>query len=104
MAKGYIVAELTVSDWEAFRPYRDQAGATVRAYSGRFLVRGGDPVLVEGEDAAGLVVIVEFDSPERVMEWYNSPEYQAILPNRLENANTRLLLATGMPPRPETPG
>ena len=96
MPKGYILAELTISDWAAFRPYRDQAGATVEAYGGRFLVRGGDPALIEDDEAAGLIVVLEFESPERAMEWYNSPGYQAILPIRLDNATTRLVRATGM--------
>ena len=36
-----------------------------------------------------------FDSPEQAQAWYDSPAYQAILPLRLRNATTRVLLAAG---------
>jgi uncharacterized protein (DUF1330 family) len=69
--------------------------ATVEAFGGRFLVRGGDLLLVEGDAPNGRSVVLEFESPERAMEWYNSAGYQKILPLRLKNAITRLLCATG---------
>ena len=35
------------------------------------------------------VIVIEFDSPEQVMAWYNCPEYQAIVSIRHANATTR---------------
>jgi uncharacterized protein (DUF1330 family) len=96
MPKGYVVAELTVTnpgaEWEE---YRAKVLATVDAYGGRFLVRGGDPQLLEGDPPAGRVVILEFDNPERAMEWYNSPAYQDILPLRLRNVSARVTCSAG---------
>jgi uncharacterized protein (DUF1330 family) len=97
--KGYVIAELRVTDVGEFRGYRDAVLATIEAYGGRFLVRGGAPKLLEGSDPVGhAVVVVEFDSPERAMEWYNSGEYQRILPIRLRSSEARVTLATGVPP------
>ena len=97
MPKGYIVAELTITNPGAeFTAYRDQVVATVEAYGGRFLVRGGDPLLLEGDAPNGRSVVLEFESPERAMEWYKSPAYQAILPMRTNNAIARVLCATGI--------
>jgi len=50
---------------------------------------------VEGDAPHGRSVILEFESPDRAMEWYNSAAYQKILPLRLNNATTRVLCATG---------
>jgi len=40
-------------------------------------------------------VLLEFDSPERAMEWYNSPQYQKALQIRLRSAKTKVTLLTG---------
>ena len=99
MAKGYIIAELRdIARNDEFADYRDKVLDTVTAYGGRFLVRGGHPAVVEGGGKADVAVILEFDSPERAMEWYNSPAYQAILPSRLRNSTGRLICAAGVPP------
>lgn len=95
MPKGYIIAEVVVEDWDGYNKYREQVLATVQAYGGRFLVRGGDPTLVEGDEPLGRAVVLEFDSPERAMEWYNSAEYSKILPFRLASTKTRVLCAAG---------
>ena len=97
MPKGYIVAELQITNrGDEFLEYRDKVLATVTAHGGRFLVRGGDPRTVEGEGFGAPLVIIEFDSPEQAMGWYNSAEYQAILPLRLRNATGRLSCAMGV--------
>jgi uncharacterized protein (DUF1330 family) len=97
MRKGYVIAELTLTDPARFKQYRDTVRATVEAYGGRFLARGGEPKLLEGAEPVGhAAVIVEFDSPERALEWYNSEQYQKILPMRLTSSEARVLLATGL--------
>ena len=94
--KGYIVTELTLTNpGPEYEEYRNKVPATVEAFGGRFLVRGGDPKVLEGGDPAGRVVILEFDSPDRAMQWYNAPEYQAILPLRLRAMTGRLTCSAG---------
>jgi len=71
----------------------------IARFGGRYHVRGGAAQLLEGPGGpARRVVVVEFDSPERLMEFYNSPEYQAILPHRLNNSTGRVLCVTGIEP------
>ena len=53
MPKGYMLVEVTVHDPAAYEVYRRQVMATVEAYGGRFLVRGGPAELVEGSGAPG---------------------------------------------------
>ena len=96
MPKGYIIVDMTVTNpGDEFAEYRDNVTATIAAFGGRYLVRGGSPALVEGDIPAGVVGIVEFESRERAMEWYNSAAHQKILPFRTNNATTRLLCVTG---------
>ena len=53
--------------------------------------------LIEGEGKKGSLIVIEFDSPKRAMEWYNSAEYQAILPIRLRNATGKVFCVAGVP-------
>ncbi len=98
MTKGYIVAEMEITGPDGYAAYTRQVLATITAYGGRFLVRGGEAQLVEGTGAPGRIVVLEFDSPAQAMNWYNSAEYQTILPMRLNNSTGRLICIAGAPP------
>ncbi|MGA9866317.1 MAG: DUF1330 domain-containing protein [Acetobacteraceae bacterium] len=98
MSKGYIVAHVEVSDQAGYDEYRKGVGATVAAFGGRFLVRGGDPERLEGEGKTRRVVVLEFDSHARAKEWYHSKEYQQILPLRLRAGQADLFLVKGVDP------
>lgn len=95
MPKGYLHAEFEVLDPAEFEKYREQVGAVSAAFGGRYVVRRGDPVVLDGDWAPKRLVIIEFDSPERVREFYDSPAYQAILPYRLRSTRGHVLLLTG---------
>lgn len=76
MAKGYWVARVDVIDPEQFRKYSAFVGPFVAANGGRFLVRGGDQTVREGE-ARARTVVVEFASLDAAQAAYDSAEYQA---------------------------
>jgi uncharacterized protein (DUF1330 family) len=95
MPKGYIYAELEVTDPALFETYRPLAAASIAEFGGRYAVRGGDPKVLEGSGTPPRSVLLEFDSPERAMQWYNSPQYQAALEIRLRSAKTKVMMLTG---------
>ena len=92
----YFVVEIEITNMEAMKPYRDAVGATLTAYGGRFLVRGGASELVEGGPPPKRMVIVEFPDAAACKRWYNSTEYQQILPNRLANSSARAFIVEGV--------
>jgi len=47
---------------------------------------------------AGQVVLLEFPNMTDALNWYNSPEYQEILPLRANNAISDLILVDGVSP------
>jgi uncharacterized protein (DUF1330 family) len=76
MAKGYWVARVDVTDPEQFKTYSAFVGPFVAANAGRFLVRGGEHLVKEGE-ARARTVVVEFPSYDAALTAYESAEYQA---------------------------
>ena len=45
----YVISDVTVLDEVGGRRYRDLAARSITRYGGRYLVRGADPEVPEGE-------------------------------------------------------
>ena len=97
--KAYIVTEVDVTgNMDAFlKDYAAHVQATVDPYGGRYLVRGGRNVGVEGDPPKGRIVISVFDSFEKAQAWRDSPEYKKILPVRECEAKSRMYIVEGLP-------
>ena len=95
--KGYIVAEVTVTNPSAYEGYRQAVSPIVARHGGVYLVRGGRAEMLEGS-AAGRVVVIEFPSVAAARAFYESPEYQAIVGARKANSISRVVLVDGAAP------
>jgi uncharacterized protein (DUF1330 family) len=94
--KGYVVANVSVEDAAAYEGYRSRTAAIIEQYGGQILVRGGAIEVREGEPGIDRLVILEFPSVEAARAFYDSPEYQAILPIRFDTASSTLVIAEGI--------
>ncbi|MGH7869843.1 MAG: DUF1330 domain-containing protein [Candidatus Dormibacteraceae bacterium] len=84
-------------DESQFQRYRDLASASIARYGGRYLVRGADPVVAEGDwPSSQRVVVVKFPNMERLRRWYDSPEYAETLSVRRTALTRRLLFVDGV--------
>lgn len=95
MAKGYIVARVTVNDPAAYAEYARGAGEAMKIYGARVLARGGRHEALEGE-ARARNVIIEFDSFEKARAYFHSPEYQAAKMHRDGKAVGEFVLVEGV--------
>ena len=93
----YVVNEITVTDPGLFQTYVAQVPPILAAYGGRYVVRSGATVTIEGEDP-GRVVISEFPDRAAALAWRNSPEYQAILSIRDASSTSRVYVVDGYEP------
>jgi uncharacterized protein (DUF1330 family) len=92
----YLVADVDVTDPEAYAEYVENVPATIEAYGGRYLARAGETEVLEGDWRPSRFVIVEFPSVERALEWYWSAEYEPVRAIRIANAESRLVLTEGL--------
>jgi uncharacterized protein (DUF1330 family) len=92
----YFIAELDTTNQAGMDPYRTAVPATIAQYGGRYLTRGGATELIEGGPEPKRIVILEFADIAAVKRWYNSPEYQKILPMRLDNSTGRAFIVEGV--------
>ncbi len=72
----YIIVDVQVTDPEAYAGYIKLVPATVEAYGGKFIVRGGAAENMEGDWEPNRVVVLEFESVAQAKAWYNSEEYR----------------------------
>lgn len=72
------IANVHVTDADAYGLYAKGAGPAIAAHGGVFLARAGRYVQLEGNDRARNVV-ARFPSLEAAVACYHSPEYQAAL-------------------------
>lgn len=82
----YIVAQLKVHDPAGFQRYREAVTPLVDRFGGRYRVRGGELEVLEGDWPYPRLTIIEFQSRDAARLFYDSPEYQKILPLRQQSA------------------
>ncbi len=93
----YVIVDIEVHDPVAYEKYKAAAQATVGAYGGRYLVRGGRVETLEGSWTPRRFVVLEFPSFERARAWWSSPEYAAAKAIRHASAATEMIVADGVP-------
>jgi uncharacterized protein (DUF1330 family) len=93
---GYIVADIEITDPDEYQTYSKQTQATLEPYGGKFIVRGGNAEMLEGDWEPKRLVIIEFPSVEQATAWYNSPGYLSIVGIRHHSAVSRIFLVQGV--------
>lgn len=88
----YIIARVQVTDWEHYREYTKATPAAIERFGGRFVVRGGETITLEGPQETGRVIIIEFPSLDKAKAFYHSEEYSRAKKLR-EGAATAQFLA-----------
>lgn len=92
----FVVVQESIENEDVFNQYRAKAPATIEAYGGKFLARGGNLEVLEGELPHKRLVIIEFPTREDAIAWYNSSEYQEILPTRLSSSKGIFAVVDGL--------
>jgi len=92
----YMLVRVDVSDMRQYQQYMQVTPAILAKYGGKFLVRGGDKIVLEGPPAPERIVLLEFDSVAAARRMYASPEYQAALQLRQGAAKASFIVMEGM--------
>lgn len=80
----YVILNYDVTDQEMYEQYLALAGKATAPYKPKVLVADHEPNDLDGKSRHTLGVI-EFESKEVAMQWYNSPEYQVVVNLRLDS-------------------
>lgn len=93
----YILVDITINDPQTYERYKLLTPASIAAYHGKYLVRGGRTEVLEGDWEPSRLVILEFPGVEEAKAWWESEEYAAAKALRQSCAATEMLLVEGFP-------
>ncbi len=100
MSGAYYVGLIRVKDLVAWNEYVNLVAATVHRYGGEVLFRGTKGQMVAGGHLADViplehVVTLHFPNDADAKGWYDSPEYQSLIPLRDRGADVILIRYSG---------
>jgi len=94
----YLIAQIRIHDRETFKKYADAVPATIKKYGGKYCVRGGAVTPKEGSWNPKRVIVLEFADMATLNKWYDSPDYQAIIGDRLKASEGDMIFVEGFAP------
>jgi len=92
----YVIVETDVTDPAQYEQYKAASPAAIAAGGGRFLVRGGELAVLEGDWQPRRLVMLEFDDLEAARRWYASAAYQEAKKLREGAATFRAIAVQGV--------
>ena len=92
----YMIARINVTDWDQYKKYIKVTPDIIAKYGGRFIVRGGESVTLEGPQENWRIVVVEFPDLAKAQEFYNSPEYCDAKKIREDAAKAQFVAVSGV--------
>lgn len=76
-----IVVDLSPIDKDKLQQYSAAAMPTIKSFQGEFLSKGKIQSLTS-EDHHEIKALIQFPDEASAIAWYQSPEYQALIPLR----------------------
>lgn len=93
--KAYLILDLTIRDFEGFRPYIAAIPAFIAKHSGNYIVQGVAPTPVEGDWKPERMVVIEFPARENAEAFLSDPDCQDLFHIRHTTTTSKLVLADG---------
>jgi uncharacterized protein (DUF1330 family) len=92
----YIIIEVDVTDPERYEVYRKLSPGAVAANGGRFVVRGGETAVLEGNWSPQRLVVLEFPTLDAAKAFYESPIYREAREVRAGAAKLNMVAVAGV--------
>jgi len=87
----FFVATSRIKNPQKLAEYGAKAGATFAAFGGELVVRGKADDTLAGASDHQTVAVVRFPDTAAIKAWYQSPDYQALIPIRDEAVDMTLV-------------
>lgn len=94
----YLIVETDIHHPEQYERYKQASPGAVAAAGGRFLARGGELAVLEGDWHPERLVVLEFENLDAARRFYTSPVYQAAKRLREGAANLNMVAVQGIAP------
>ena len=91
----YLVLDFSILDLPGFLPYADAIPTFIEKHEGRYIVRGVEPLVMEGTWSPERVVVLEFPSQEHAKAFLADPDAQPLFALRHRTTDSKLILVEG---------
>ena len=91
----YLIANIELRDAERYREYVEHVPALVAKHGGRYLVRGGDARVLEGQWSPARLIVLEFPDRAAALGFYADPAYEPYKTLRQSISDSSLMLVDG---------
>ena len=88
--QAFAIGQVTIKNQQHWQKYKTALAVTLKTYHGRLVYRGAVHDVLAGNKSHTDVVLIEFSSIDALTTWFNSTEYQAIIPLRDSAAEVTL--------------
>ena len=88
----HVIAHLTVKDRGLYRDYVKGFFPLLAEHGGRFLTYDDEVLVLEGQREAGRTVLIEFDSEQQLLDWWNSDAYRELAAIRQASCTTHSVI------------
>ncbi|MEM1154457.1 MAG: DUF1330 domain-containing protein [Pseudomonadota bacterium] len=92
----YLIGTITIHDRARYTDYENKFMEVFEQFDGRILAVDENTQAVEGTWDSTRTVLMEFPSVDAASRWYESPEYQAIVQDRLASSEGNTVLVQGL--------
>ena len=92
----YLIVDIDITDPVRYADYIKAVPASIAAYGGKYVVRGGKAQRLEGSWDPKRVVVLQFDTFERALEWWGSEEYREPKALRQSASVSNMILIEGL--------
>lgn len=96
VVSAYVIIETDVHHPEQYERYKAASPDAIAAGGGRFVARGGELAVLEGDWHPSRLVMLEFEDLGTVKRWYDSPEYREVKRLREGAASLRVVAVEGL--------
>lgn len=93
----YILVDITITDPSGYEAYKPRAAASIAAFGGRYLARGGATEVLEGDWQPKRLVLLEFRDTATAKAWLESDDYRGPRALRQATSTANMVLIAGTP-------
>jgi uncharacterized protein (DUF1330 family) len=93
--KAYLVLDASVNDYGGFKRYIAEIPALIAKHSGKYIVQGVQPTIIEGDWQPERMVIIEFPERNKAEAFLGDPEAKHLFKVRHHTTRSKLLLVDG---------
>lgn len=91
----YVIIEVNIHDQMEYEEYKKHTPGSLVEFGGKFIVRGGPVITLEGGWNPERIVVLKFPSVERATSWWNSEVYNKAKAIRQRAASTKMIVVQG---------